>query len=67
MPQKKKPMKIWDVNVDNIVISKLVTTKTDSKYLIGQRANLMGLYSRGRGGLFIWGVVRGLYSRGKTL
>ena len=30
----KKPMKIWDVNVDNIVISKLVKTKTNSKYLI---------------------------------
>ena len=28
-------MKIWDVNVDNIVISKLVKTKTNSKYLIG--------------------------------
>ena len=28
-------MKIWDVNVDNIVISKFVTTKTNSKYLIG--------------------------------
>ena len=31
----KKPIKIWDVNVDNIVISKLVKTKTNSKYLIG--------------------------------
>ena len=31
----KKPLKIWDVNVDNIVISKLVKTKTNSKYLIG--------------------------------
>ena len=29
----KKPIKIWDVNVDNIVISKLVKTKT--KYLVG--------------------------------
>ena len=28
----KKPKKIWDVNVDNIVISKLVKTKTNSKY-----------------------------------
>ena len=28
------PMHIWDVNVDNIVISKLVKTKTNSKYLI---------------------------------
>ena len=30
----KKTMKISDVNVDNIVISKLVETKTNSKYLI---------------------------------
>ena len=30
-----KPIKIWDVNVDNIVISKLVKTKTNSKYLVG--------------------------------
>ena len=28
-------MLIWDVNVDNIVISKLVKTKNNSKYLIG--------------------------------
>ena len=32
---KKKPIKIWDANVDNIVLSKLVETKTNSKYLIG--------------------------------
>ena len=32
---QKKPIKIWYVNVDNIVISKLVKTKTNSKYLIG--------------------------------
>ena len=32
---QKKLIKIWDVNVDNIVISKLVKTKTNSKYLIG--------------------------------
>ena len=31
----KKPIKIWNVNVDNIVISKLIETKTNSKYLIG--------------------------------
>ena len=31
----KKPIKLLDVNVDNIVISKLVKTKTNSKYLIG--------------------------------
>ena len=30
----KKPIKIWDVNVDNIFISKLVKTKTNSKYCI---------------------------------
>ena len=27
-------MNIWDVNIDNTVISKLVRTKTNSKYLI---------------------------------
>ena len=31
----KRPIKIWDVNVDNIFISKFVKTKTNSKYLIG--------------------------------
>ena len=31
----KKPMKFLDVNVDNIVISKLVKRKTNSKYCIG--------------------------------
>ena len=31
----KRPIKIWDVNVNNIVISKLAKTKTNSKYLIG--------------------------------
>ena len=31
----KKPIKIWDVNVDNIFISKLVKTKSNPKYLIG--------------------------------
>ena len=30
----KNPIKILDINVDNIVISKLVKTKTNSKYLI---------------------------------
>ena len=33
----KKAIKIWDVNVDNIVVSKLVETKTNIKYLIGIR------------------------------
>ena len=31
----KNPIKIWDVNVDNIVISILIEAKTNSKYLIG--------------------------------
>ena len=31
----KKPIKIWYVNNDNIVISKSVKIKTNSKYLIG--------------------------------
>ena len=30
-----KPTQNWDVNVDNIVISKLAKTKTNSEYLIG--------------------------------
>ena len=32
---KKKTINIWDANADNIVISKLFITKTNSKYLIG--------------------------------
>ena len=32
---EKRSMKICDVNVDNIVISRLFKTKTNSKYLIG--------------------------------
>ena len=31
----KKTMKIWDVNVGNKVISKLLKTKTNCKYLTG--------------------------------
>ena len=31
----KKPIKIWDVNIDNIVNSKLIETKTKFKDLIG--------------------------------
>ena len=31
----KKPINIWEVNIDNIVISKLIERKTNSKYLIG--------------------------------
>ena len=34
-------MKIWDVNVDNIIISKLAKTKTNSKYLIGYLDNVI--------------------------
>ena len=30
----KRPIKIWDVNADNLVVSKLVKTKTNCKYLI---------------------------------
>ena len=33
----KKTIKNWDINVDNIVASKLVETKTNSKYLIGMK------------------------------
>ena len=31
----KSPITIWDVDVNNIVFSKLVKTKNDSEYLIG--------------------------------
>ena len=31
----KKARNIWDANVDNIVISNLIETKNNSKYLIG--------------------------------
>ena len=31
----KKTIEIWDVNVDNTVISKLTETKNNSKHLIG--------------------------------
>ena len=30
----KIPIKIWDVNVGNLIISKLVKAKTNSKYLM---------------------------------
>ena len=32
---QKKPIELWYVNVDNMVISKLVETKTKSTYKIG--------------------------------
>ena len=35
----KEPIKIWDVNIDNIFISKLVETETNSKYVIGIKFN----------------------------
>ena len=31
----KKPIKNWDVNVENIVISKLVKIKVNAKYFVG--------------------------------
>ena len=31
----KNPIKVWNVNVNNIVISKLIEIKTNSKYLTG--------------------------------
>ena len=35
----KKPIKIGDINVDNIVISKLIETETNFKYLIAIKLN----------------------------
>ena len=32
---QKKTINIWDINIGNIVISKLIKTKTVYKYLIG--------------------------------
>ena len=37
----KIPIKIWDIDVDNIVISKLIEMKNDSKYLIGYLAEVI--------------------------
>ena len=31
----KEPIKIWDVDVDNTVISKFIETENSSKYLVG--------------------------------
>ena len=31
----KKIIKIWDIKVDNIIMSKLVATKSNCKYSIG--------------------------------
>ena len=33
----KKPIKIWGVNVDNVIISKLVKTKNISKHFVGMK------------------------------
>ena len=38
---KKRLTNIWDVNADNVVTSKLVETKTNSKYLIGYLNNVL--------------------------
>ena len=37
----KNPLKIWDINVDNIGISKLVGIKNNSKYIIGYLDNII--------------------------
>ena len=37
----KKSIKFWDINVDNTVMSKLIKTKTNSKYLIGYLDKVM--------------------------
>ena len=31
----KKPIKLWDINVEDIAVSKSIETITNSKYLIG--------------------------------
>ena len=31
----KKPVKIWNVNADDIVVSKLIEIKANAKYLFG--------------------------------
>ena len=38
----KNPINIWDVNVDDIVISNLIETKPNSKYLIGYLDKVLG-------------------------
>ena len=39
---KKKTINIWDVNIDDIVVSKLTETKTSSKYLIRYLDTVIG-------------------------
>ena len=36
---RKKPINVWDPNVDNIVTSMLVKRKTNSNYMIGYLDN----------------------------
>ena len=38
----KNPINIWDANIDNIVISKLVKPKTNFEYLIGCLGKVIG-------------------------
>ena len=38
----KKTIKTWDVDVDNMVISKLIETKYNFKYLIGYLDKVIG-------------------------
>ena len=38
----KKTVKSWNVNVNNIVISKIIKAKTNSKYLIGYLDKAIG-------------------------
>ena len=37
--EQKKPINVWDPNVDNIVTSMLVKRKTNSNYMIGYLDN----------------------------
>ena len=37
-----KPIKFWDVDVDRIVVSKLIKTKKNSKHLIGYLGDVEG-------------------------
>ena len=38
----KKPTNVWDVDVDSIIISNLIETKNNSKYLIGYLDKVIG-------------------------
>ena len=56
--QQKRPIKNLDVIIDNIVISELVKTKTNSKYLIGylDKAIVVGLSSLS----YLWKILNTL-------